>query len=216
MRTEETRRKLADAAALELLENGYAGSSLSAIAARIGLTKGAYAYHFRAKSDVAAAFLKLAAAGSEQAAAYAREAYPDCGVRRLVLHFLMLSRWRYTEPQFAAGVALFADRASPIFESAEIMEGWKDQVTQAFLLADRSGDRDARFTPGEAAEFFLVSMLGAVVRHYTEPPDPRTSGLPLLRQALMGCGVTRADTFVDDVLAAHAAALPRLCYPDSA
>ena len=41
------------AAALEIVENGYAASSYAAIAARLGLTKGALVRRFPAKKDIA-------------------------------------------------------------------------------------------------------------------------------------------------------------------
>ncbi|MFT2815474.1 TetR family transcriptional regulator [Leifsonia sp. A12D58] len=57
-RTAETRERILSAAAVEFAEHGYAGASISAIAETSGTGKGLVQYHFRAKSDIAAAVIR--------------------------------------------------------------------------------------------------------------------------------------------------------------
>lgn len=76
---EATRKAIICAAAAELLERGYAGSSLSQIAGRLNVTKGALAYHFSTKHKLLEA---VAAALQESVRAtygQAMKAFPVSG-----------------------------------------------------------------------------------------------------------------------------------------
>ena len=56
--TEQARRsQIVDAAIAQLAESGYAGTTLAAIAARIGVSKAALLYHFNGKDELLRAVL---------------------------------------------------------------------------------------------------------------------------------------------------------------
>lgn len=71
------RKAIAEAAAQEFLLHGYAGTSLSAIAKRLELTKGALSYHFPTKADFAGYFIQTLRTATAQARAYATSEYPE-------------------------------------------------------------------------------------------------------------------------------------------
>ena len=54
----DTRTEIMDAAQALILEQGFAGTSLDAILARVGLTKGAFFHHFRTKNELAHALVE--------------------------------------------------------------------------------------------------------------------------------------------------------------
>src|SRR5699024_8593303 len=74
---ETTRTELLYAAALEIAERGYSGASFSSVAARLGLTKGAFAYHFPTKQALAVALMEEFDETFSNAVAHAREDFPS-------------------------------------------------------------------------------------------------------------------------------------------
>jgi TetR/AcrR family transcriptional repressor of nem operon len=53
-----TRDRILDAAQSLILERGYAGMSLDNVIKEVGITKGAFFYHFKSKNDLATALLR--------------------------------------------------------------------------------------------------------------------------------------------------------------
>jgi TetR/AcrR family transcriptional repressor of nem operon len=53
-----TRERILDAAYALILERGYAGMSLDKVITQVGITKGAFFYHFKSKNDLAVALLQ--------------------------------------------------------------------------------------------------------------------------------------------------------------
>jgi len=54
-----TRDSLLDAAQSLILERGFSGMSLDDIVKQVGITKGAFFYHFKSKNDLGKALIKL-------------------------------------------------------------------------------------------------------------------------------------------------------------
>ena len=52
-RGDETKERILAAAEELVFEGGYAGTSLDEIIEKVGLTKGAFFYHFKSKADLA-------------------------------------------------------------------------------------------------------------------------------------------------------------------
>lgn len=206
-----TRNAIAEAAAQEFVSNGYAGASLSRIADRLGLTKGALVYHFRAKADFASYFVGVVRDATAQADKFARTEYPDCGSRRLLLHFMLMGEWRAREPQFAAGMALFADSASPTFEADGVIRDWLNLSVDAFDSCKARSAFQGELKTLEAAEMFLVTNLGVVFfgRH-VRLNEPGTKQLRFVRLALTAVGVPDVDQHAEEVLGAYAHRLPEL------
>lgn len=208
MPAEDTKAAIADAAAAEFLARGYAGASMSSIADRIGLTKGALTYHFPTKADFAAHFIRVVRAATAQARAFSQAEYGDRPARRLLLHFLVMGAWRRSEPGFAAGMALFADSASPAFEADEVIRDWLDLSVDALSSAP---EFDGETAVLEAAEMFLATNLGAAVfgRH-VRLNAPGTQPLRFVRLALKAVGVARVDEYADEVIAQYSGRIPAL------
>lgn len=206
----DTRRAIAEAAAQEFLLRGYAGTSLSAVAERLGLTKGALAYHFPTKADFASYFMRTVRSATAQADVYAKSEYPTCGARRLLLHFMVMGTWRVTVPCYAAGMALFTDSASPTFEADGVIQDWLALSIEALETA-----REPATSPStlEAAEIFLVTNLGAAFfgRH-VRLDVPGTLKLRFVRAGLTAAGVTHVDQHADNVLRKHEGHLPVFDY----
>lgn len=202
---------IAEAAAPEFVSNGYAGASLSRIANRLGLTKGALVYHFRAKSDFASYFVGVVREATAQADAFARAEYPECGSRRLLLHFMLMGAWRGREPQVAAGMALFVDNASPTFEADDVIQDWLNLSIDAFESCQSRGAFQRDMSTREAAEMFLVTNLGSVFfgRH-VRLNDPDTKPMRFVRLALAAVGVPDVDEHAQEVIEAYAHRLPQL------
>jgi TetR/AcrR family transcriptional repressor of nem operon len=53
-----TRERILDAAYALILERGYAGMSLDHVIRKVGMTKGAFFYHFKSKNDLAVALMQ--------------------------------------------------------------------------------------------------------------------------------------------------------------
>jgi TetR/AcrR family transcriptional repressor of nem operon len=53
-----TRERILDAAQQMILDRGYAGMTLDQLLAKVGVTKGAFFYHFKTKEDLASALLQ--------------------------------------------------------------------------------------------------------------------------------------------------------------
>lgn len=53
-----TRERILDAAYALILERGYAGMSLDKVIRQVGITKGAFFYHFKSKNDLAVALMQ--------------------------------------------------------------------------------------------------------------------------------------------------------------
>lgn len=206
----DTRRAIAEAAAQEFLLHGYAGTSLSTVAERLGLTKGALAYHFPTKADFASHFIRAVRAATAQADAHSKSEYPTCGARRLLLYFMMMGSWHTSVPCYAAGMALFTDSASPTFEADEVIKDWLTLSVEALETARESG-------PGlstlEAAEVFLVTNLGAAFfgRH-VRLNMPGTQKLRFVRAGVTAAGVSHVDQYAHDVLGKHDGRLPAFDY----
>lgn len=210
MAVADTRKAIAEAAAREFLLHGYAGTSLSGIAERLHLTKGALAYHFPTKADFATYFTRLVRAATAQAYAHATAEYPECGARRLLLHFLILARWRASDPRYAAGIALLTDHASPAFESDDVLRDWLALSIESLESARES---DQGLSTLEAAEVFMVMNLGAVFfGHRVRLNAPGTKKLRFVRAGLAAVGVPHVDEHAEAVLAAHEGRIPALDY----
>lgn len=190
------------------MEHGYAGASLATIARRLSLTKGALTYHFRTKADFASYFVRVLRGATEQAGAHARAEYAGCGTRRLLLYFLLMRTWQVSEPRFAAGMSLFMDRASPVYEADQVIRDWL--ALSADALATIPGTERA-LPAQEAAEVFLVTNLGgAFFGRHVIGDAPSREPLRFVRHALKAAGVADVDAHAEAVLSRHRDALPAL------
>lgn len=200
MNAVNTHEKILDAAAREMLQHGYAGSSLSAIAARIGLTKGALTRQFPTKSQLALDIVQTLKTATMQERARSAEVYPDSGLRALIRFLLAMWARAATEPRVMAAVVLSVDRAAPSSEVAGLFNTWRAAITNFLQSAEREGELDSSLSAAELSELvFVINMGEAMLRSRTHD-DPPSEPFHLLRPMLTLAGVLAVDTIVDDVL----------------
>ncbi|MDQ3571252.1 MAG: TetR/AcrR family transcriptional regulator [Actinomycetota bacterium] len=109
-RRADTRGRLLDATIESLIEVGYAGTTIRAVAERAGVSQGAQSHHFPHRVDlVASAFEQLAARRSAGYAARARELTGD---RRTRLRALLDMLWEdFSSPLFTVAAKLWVASA---------------------------------------------------------------------------------------------------------
>lgn len=209
MSSSATKKAISDAAATEFIAHGYAGTSLSSVADRLGLTKGALVYHFPAKSDFASYFIRVVHDSTAQADAFSRQQYPECGSRRLLLYFMLMGVWRERNLQQAAGMSLFSDKASPAFGSDIVIREWLSIGVDAFELCKSEEELDGSLTALEAAEMFLVTNLGATVfARHVRFNEPGTKPMRFVRLALTAVGIPHVDEHAEAVIERFRGKLP--------
>src|SRR5699024_6213444 len=113
---ETTRTELLYAAALEIAERGYSGASFSSVAARLGLTKGAFAYHFPTKQALAVALMEEFDETFSNAVAHAREDFPSDDLRTALFALREIEAKADAEPVVAAAFILMCDPQPPVEE----------------------------------------------------------------------------------------------------
>lgn len=202
-----TRAAILDAAGKEVLQNGYAGSSLSSIASRLVLTKGALTRQFPSKESLVWATLETLRESIERERSRAMEAYPASGVRAAIHFLLTMGRRSASEPQVAAAVVLLTDRASPAFGTVDIYEVWAKSLEELFDLASERGEIDSSACPADLAKFMFVANMGdAVFVGHSVSGSVRPDKLSLIRFMFAAAGVVGTDDIIDQVLAAQTGA----------
>ncbi|MGO2112994.1 MAG: TetR family transcriptional regulator, partial [Pseudoclavibacter sp.] len=127
-----SRDRMLRAAALEMLEKGYAGATLSSIAARLELTKGALARQFPSKHEFAVAIMNDLHESVKQQAVRARGTYPDSGIRALVHHYVGIATHMATSATTSAAFTLLADRSAPSTGLRDVLDTI-ESVVQGFI-----------------------------------------------------------------------------------
>lgn len=201
MSSASTKAAIADAAAREFKVKGYSGASMSSIADRLGLTKGALVYHFRAKADFISYFTDVVRGTTANVIEQARQKYPEDGARRVLFYTLLLSEHMKNCPQFDGGIALFLDSATPEMQSGDLAEQWMNFSVEAFEQCASQGRLREGVTPLEAAELLMINHLGTAyfgrLVHYE---DPETASIRFVREALRASGILNVDKIAAEVV----------------
>ncbi|GAA2270978.1 TetR/AcrR family transcriptional regulator [Streptomyces roseiscleroticus] len=135
-RSRATRRRLLEAAVACLAERGWAGSTVSVVAERAGVSRGAAQHHFRTREDLFTAAVEYVA---EERSAALRTLFPQGAAdRRDVVAALV---GLYTGPLFRAALHLWV------------------AATDEEQLRPRVTELEARF--GREAHRIAVDLLGA-------------------------------------------------------
>lgn len=202
MSAEDTKRVFADAAAEEIRLHGYGGMSLSAVAGRVGLTKGALAHHYPTKAHFLNHFTRVLKATSAFSTEVARREYPESGIRQIMAHLFVQGYLRKTHPQVSAAFRLFIDPTAPTFEARDIVENWISLASGAIERhpAERAADTDV--SPLEAAEMLYATSLGALffgkhLRYLASGTKP----LRFVRLSLAAVGYLNVNEHADAVIA---------------
>ncbi|GAA3372672.1 TetR/AcrR family transcriptional regulator [Streptomyces sannanensis] len=134
-RSRATRRRLLEAAVSCLAEHGWAGSTVTVVAERAGVSRGAAQHHFPTREDLFTAAVEYVA---EERSTALRALFPDDpGDRRAVLEALVSL---YTGPLFRAALHLWVaasdeDRLRPRVTELEARVGRDAHRIAVELLA---------------------------------------------------------------------------------
>lgn len=163
----ETRERLLRAAAAEIRLHGYAGATLSSIAARLGMTKGSLAYHFPSKRDVASALFAYV----EHTHADLRTGVHDDGLRGIRALLALLARTTVrgrTDPVFAAGNALIVTPGVLPLEVPAVLDDLIASYAACLDDASANGEIASSVDVDGTAEDILAGMVGSwIVRMRT-------------------------------------------------
>ncbi|MET0812854.1 MAG: TetR/AcrR family transcriptional regulator [Microbacterium sp.] len=207
-----TRDRMLDAAAAEILAVGYTSASLSSIAARLGVTKGALAYHFPSKSDMAYALL------DHMVAVYAglQQTIADAGlrgVRALVVSSANAGLYTRTDVRFAAATSLLLTPGTGGLTLPPLLSGLADVYADHLREAVEDGEVSADLDVVEAGEDLLTGALGQLIFMTRHPERQGNRPMRFTRRQLRAIGVEDADRLVDDVLASRIAVPARFDEP---
>lgn len=201
MSDSSARDSMLNAAALEIVEHGYAASSLASIASRLGLTKGALVRRFPVKEEIAWGIIDMLRGVISNEYSRSLAVYPQSGIRSLIRFLLAVGTRAAREPQLAAAVVLFTDRASPGFEVAEVLDDWTQAIHGFLDVARDAGEVDPATDLQELAEYIFITNMGeAIFGLRAHVPERTTRRLRFMRLTLRNAGVTDVDTLVDEVL----------------
>lgn len=193
-----TRLRLLTAASEEMVERGYSAASLSRIAARLGLTKGALGHHFPTKQDIAIAVFDRANEIADQAAGNARLLFPDSPLRGCIAYFAGIAQAGWVDPVATASLILYQDRSVPV-EIAMRSFTRSREIIQGFLgeHVSQTGE-DLRMPPEQATLFLQLMISGELtVSRFLSDYSPQNS-LDSFVAALAGLGVADPVPVVSD------------------
>lgn len=195
------RDTILDAASQEIMRHGYAASSLSAIAARLELTKGALARQFPTKEDLAWGIVDALRDLVEAERDKALEVYPASGLRALVRFLTALGANAAREPRFGAAVVLFTDRSSPTFEVGDLLRVWKDALRTFLLRAEGEGELEGPGALAELVDYVFITNIGDAIFHtHAETPVHDLQSTRLLRYTLLAIGAADPDRIIEDAV----------------
>lgn len=196
-----SREQMLAAAACEIVQHGYAASSLSSIASHLGLTKGALVRQFPTKEDLAWGIIATLRDAIGQDRAQSLALHPRSGVRALLRFLLVIGERTAMDPRFGAAVVLFFDRSSPGFKNADLFSDWKGSLESFLKVAQREGEIYPTEDLQELAEYIFVTNLGEAV-FVARAWAPFQSGrkLRFTGRALRGAGVQHIDELIDEIL----------------
>lgn len=168
-----TREKILDAAQALILERGYAGTTVDSVLAEVGITKGAFFYHFKSKDDLARALLERFARHDEQTYEETRaraEKLSDDPLQQMLI-FIGLFEEMFTGLEEPYPGCLFA---SYVYELQQFDAGTQALIRGSFerwrtLLREKFDAIAERYPPrrpldsGALADAFTVVLEGAFV-----------------------------------------------------
>ncbi|GAA1919723.1 hypothetical protein GCM10009775_10410 [Microbacterium aoyamense] len=190
-----------DAAAGEILAVGYASASLSSIAARLGVTKGALAYHFPSKSDMADALFAHALGMHARLEASISEAGLR-GVRALVANGSATGLYTQTDLRFAAATSMLLTPGTGGLTLPPLLSDLADLYAGYLREAIEDGEVPADLDPVDAGEFMLTGGLGQISFLTRHPERQGSRDMRFTRWQLRAIGVADVDRLIDGALAA--------------
>ena len=193
-----TRQRILIAAAQEMLAAGYAGASLSGMARRQGVTKGAFGYHFPTKRSLLEAVLSHHEEAVDWAYGSSRADYPDSPMHACVRMNFKLEQLRMTDPVVSSAQTLLLDPSVPV----QVLRPMRTHLTDylAELLEEAEAREGYEFTLRiadvvEALMAVLAGTLATLRFSATNDEDRMRFSVLVLR----GLGVHDADQVMAEV-----------------
>ncbi|MEV2255274.1 ScbR family autoregulator-binding transcription factor [Streptomyces sp. NPDC050147] len=137
-RSERTRERLVHAGAELFHRHGYADASLSGIAARAGVTKGALYFHFTSKEELAHAVLQRGRDLLDGAQRQLRAAGVS-PLQSLIDLTYWLARTLQEEPAVRAGFRIARERAGRLPPASDLHHVWISTVWELLRQARAAG-----------------------------------------------------------------------------
>ncbi|GAA2241910.1 ScbR family autoregulator-binding transcription factor [Rarobacter faecitabidus] len=199
-RSHDTRLRLLTAAAEVLADEGYAATSLSTVAARIGLTKGAFAYHFPTKGTISEALRDEFLATVDGIEARSREVFPDKPAQAFLLYLAGIGSTLVSDPVFRGASALSFDLSAPRRDAVDMLTRTLWHLERFIADFDTAGTARADRTPADLAEVVLWMLMG---QNFTGRRLVRTAANPDLtsRVLLELTHVENPDAAIEEVSA---------------
>ncbi len=168
-----TREKILDAAQALILERGYAGMTVDNVLERVGITKGAFFYHFKSKDDLARSLIRRFADKDAQVYKEVRaraEKLSDDPLQQMLI-FIGLFEEMFeglTEPYpgclFASYVyemQQFDDATRALI--ADSFKKWRALLKQKFDAIAKRYPSQAKADTASLADAFTVVLEGAFI-----------------------------------------------------
>lgn len=181
-----------------MIVSGYGAASLSAIASRLGLTKGALGHHFPTKQafvfDIVAHANDLATASAERA----RELFPDSALRGCMAFFAGIARAGASDPIAKAALLLYQDRAVPAEVVMPAFECNRRLVSEFLEAHVRSEGGRLRMPVADATRFLQLFTAGELTVSRFAASYSAHDSMASFVAALVGLGVPDAEAVVTD------------------
>lgn len=201
MTAQQKRQQILEAAAQEFVERGYAAATLSSVAGRLGLTKGALAHHFPTKDELLSGLGEQLSQAIVDSDRVTRAAFPDSGIHAAVAYLVQLSAIAAKNVCVASTLVLLTDRGAPPSAISELIFAWLDGLVSFLKQAQESGQIDDSVDAEEFGEFMLATNIGTtLIPSRTPVPQNRRKRLRFIRLGLASLGLENPDQIVDEVL----------------
>jgi len=160
-KAEETRRRIVGAATELFAVHGYTATSLSAVIAAAGSTKGGFYFHFASKADLG---LAVVADGRAQFTADVLAASGEYTRASDELVALVRSIAAHSMAKAASGLGRLCMelREEPAVAASDLdpYASWVDFVEGLLVRAQREGDLDPATNTAEAARYAVGAYIG--------------------------------------------------------
>lgn len=171
----QTRRALLEAALEVFAERGYAAATLSGIAARAGLTRGAVYHHFTDKAELYLATIAEnwgAAAAPVWAHLEDTDAGPQERIRRFLVAFFTAFEKNFAlRTTFAMSMqgSELPELQVGLEDKRRVMDAWAEQLT--VLLRAAGVDRHGELVPPESGAIAIIAAVNGVATTWLACPD---------------------------------------------
>ncbi|MEO6881615.1 MAG: TetR/AcrR family transcriptional regulator [Mycobacteriaceae bacterium] len=186
----ETRAKIVRAAAEAIDRSGYTATSVTTLVESIGITKGAFYFHFPAKQDLAVAVVDAMHAGWAPAVQQwaASEADPVTVALGLLDELVLRAS---SDVVARAGIRLTVERELTDAGLLDPFPEWERMITHLLHRAQRGGLLREGISPATAAHVLVFGVLGEIIAtgHTSDPDVLRSRTDVLLGLVVPACTV---------------------------